>query len=103
LNYPVTSCIEWLSQATVDGVAERSFLLNRRSGPVPGVMWSPQILSRPPAVLLGHGGSSHKRSDRQLRMGRWLASTAGLAVVAIDGHYHGDRLPSPLPLPPTSS
>jgi dienelactone hydrolase len=97
LDHQVATRLKWLGQTVCDGVAERSFLLNRRLSAVPGVLWSPETSARPPAVLLGHGGSGHKRSDRHLRMGRWLASTAGLAVVAIDGPWHGDRVASPLP------
>lgn len=66
---------------------------------MPGVLWSPETTAPPATVLLLHGGSGHKRSERQLRMGRWLASTAGLAVIAIDGPYHGDRMPAPVAPP----
>ncbi len=76
-------------------MVERSFVLSRHSGAVPGVVWSSRTPAASPAVLLCHGGSGHKRSARHIRMGRWLASTAGLSVVAIDGPYHGDRIPSP--------
>jgi hypothetical protein len=51
--------------------------------------------SHEPPSLLFHGGSGHKRTDRHLRMGRWLAS-AGLAVIAIDGPYHGSRVSAPM-------
>jgi dienelactone hydrolase len=93
------SHIEWLGEQNGSGYAERSFRLHRGTGQtpgVPGVLWAPRVAARPPAVLLFHGGSSHKRSERQLRMGRWFASTAGLAAIAIDGPYHGDRVPAPL-------
>ena len=70
-------------------------MLRRSSGPVPGVLWSPRDGTPRASVLLFHGGSGHKRAERQLRMGRWLAS-AGLAVIAIDGPYHGERVPGPL-------
>jgi dienelactone hydrolase len=90
------SGVEWIGEETSAGCVERSFLLRRRSGTVPGVLWSPEAPAGPPAVLLFHGGSGHKRSERHLRMGRWLASTAGLAVIAVDGPYHGDRVPAPM-------
>jgi dienelactone hydrolase len=89
------SRVEWLGEATSAGFLERSFLLRRRSGTVPGVLWSTGTVAEPPAVLLFHGGSGHKRSERHLRMGPWLAS-AGFAVIAVDGPYHGDRVASPM-------
>jgi fermentation-respiration switch protein FrsA (DUF1100 family) len=35
------SHLEWFKEETSAGCVERSFLLRRRSGTVPGVMWSP--------------------------------------------------------------
>jgi pimeloyl-ACP methyl ester carboxylesterase len=93
------SRIEWTGDKIKTGCVERSFVLSRFSGTVPGVLWSPQAKSPKATVLLFHGGSGHKRSERQLRMGQWLSSTANLAVVALDGPYHGDRVSAPMAAP----
>jgi dienelactone hydrolase len=90
--------VEWLGEEASAGCTERSFML-RRPVPVPGVLWTPPATVPRATVLLFHGGSGHKRSERHLQMGRWLASTSGLAVIAIDGPYHGDRVPAPMAPP----
>jgi dienelactone hydrolase len=87
--------VEWLGEETGGGCREGSFLLHRLSEPVPGVLWSPGDRVPQATVLLFHGGSGHKRTERHLRMGRSLAA-ASLAVIAIDGPYHGDRVPAPM-------
>jgi poly(3-hydroxybutyrate) depolymerase len=74
------SHVEWLGEEASVGCTERSFML-RRSVPVPGVLPSPQATVPQATVLLFHGGSGHKRSERHLQRGRRLASTSGLAVV----------------------
>jgi dienelactone hydrolase len=90
-----TGRLEWLGEETSAGCIERSFLIRRPLGPVPGVLWSPRAKVPRGTALLFHGGSGNKRSERHLRMGRRLAS-AGLAVIAIDGPYHGDRAAAPM-------
>jgi dienelactone hydrolase len=89
--------LRWIEPVTERGVTERRFHLVRDVGVVPGILWLPARPERPlPLVLMGHGGSGHKRSDRQLRLGRWFAGVSQVAAVAIDGPYHGDRVAEPV-------
>ena len=93
----MTSGLDWGAETITGDVVERSFLLRRPAQPaVPGVVWLPAGSSDGPLVLLCHGGSGHKRTERHVRMAHWLVSRAGLCCAAIDGPQHGDRVPAPL-------
>ncbi len=85
--------LHWIGEPVTDrGVTERRFNLVRESGIVPGILWLPAGLHYPhPLVLLGHGGSGHKRAARQLGLGRTFAGKWDAAAVAIDGPFHGER------------
>lgn len=86
--------LRWVGEPVTElGVTERRFHLVRDVGVVPGILWLPARPERPvPLVLMGHGGSGHKRADRQLGLGRWFAGYSQIAAAAIDGPYHGDRV-----------
>src|SRR5690242_2677802 len=80
--------VQFTTQATSDGVAERDFTV----GEVPGVLWSP--VSGPghaPLVLMGHGGGLHKKTPALRSRARDTVTTWGFTVVAIDAPGHGDR------------
>ncbi len=74
----------------VANLLERSFVLDEAGRAVPGVAWSPATGVANRLVLLGHGGTLHKKAEyiRLLAMG--LAGY-GIASMAIDGPGHGER------------
>ena len=92
------TALQWMGEPISEGgVTERRFNLERESGMVPGILWTPTQHDRPvPLILLGHGGSGHKRADRQLMLGRRFAGVSQMAAAAIDGPFHGDRVVEPL-------
>lgn len=75
--------------------AEREFRLSVEGRTVPVALWSPPIVPgapdlRRPLVLVGHGGTGHKRSALVLdAVERFLPH--GVHVAAIDGPVHGSR------------
>ena len=77
---------------TNKGVTERDFSVTCQERIVPGVLWTPEDRSEPtPLVLIGHGGSGHKREDHLVVLARRFVRHNGIAAVTIDGPFHGDR------------
>src|SRR3954463_1866883 len=85
--------MDFVGEATVShGVVERRFDVKGDHEVVPGIVWTPESQSGPrPLVLVGHGGSGHKRMPYVLSLARRLVRHAGYTVAAIDGPGHGDR------------
>ena len=85
----------WTEDAVrVGGVCERGCAIERDGHIIPGVVWYPATSSGPrPLVLMGHGGSGHKRNERMVMLGRLCAGDYGWYAAAIDGPVHGGRGP----------
>jgi dienelactone hydrolase len=77
------------------GIAERTFSCAIEDRTVPVTVWLPMSQKRCPLVLVGHGGSGHKRSEFVLDVVGPLVREHGMAVAAIDGPVHGDRRATP--------
>lgn len=86
--------MEWVGgPETSHGVTERRFDVRVDDDRVPGIVWTPEKATAPrPLVLLGHGGSQHKRAPNILALARRIVRHLGFAAAAIDGPMHGDRI-----------
>ena len=73
-------------------MVERLFELEVAGDTVPGVVWTPEGATGPrPLVLMGHGGSQHKKVDTIVARARTYTTRLGYAVAAIDAPSHGER------------
>jgi len=85
-----------IGETTSPGVLEREFRLQVQGRNVPGVVWLPEgEAGERPLVLVGHGGTAHKRADFVLDIVGALVRDHRIVVAAIDGPVHGDRREAP--------
>jgi pimeloyl-ACP methyl ester carboxylesterase len=78
---------------TDGGVTRRSFELSVAGERVPAVIWAPEGARGPrPLVLMGHGGSQHKKIGSLRTRAEQYARRFGYATLAIDAPGHGDRV-----------
>jgi len=76
-----------------NGVTERLFELTVNGERVPAVIWSPEgATGERPLILMGHGGSQHKKIGTLAARARQYAQRLGYATLAIDAPDHGDRI-----------
>jgi dienelactone hydrolase len=75
------------------GVVETSFVFEHDGEQVPGILWRPQESDgATPLLLLGHGGTQHKRTPNILGLARRFVRHLGVSAVALDAPGHGDRI-----------
>ena len=80
-------------ERTEDGVTRRSFTVSSGGEAIPAVIWAPEGAKGPrPLVLMGHGGSQHKKTPGVTARARHFAQKFGYATLAIDAPGHGDRI-----------
>jgi len=93
--------IAWTDLPPDTGTAiTRDFRLTHAGGTVPGALWLPASGTPKALLLVGHGGSRHKRAPTTLTFIAEAVERRGFAVAAIDGPVHGarrgaDRSPDP--------
>ncbi|MGI0012862.1 MAG: alpha/beta hydrolase [Nitrososphaera sp.] len=87
--------MQFTSELVTDDVVERLFNLSVNGERIPGVIWTLSDSSEShPLVLIGHGGSQHKKFASLVSRVHKYVRDFGFAVVAIDAPGHGERTPS---------
>jgi pimeloyl-ACP methyl ester carboxylesterase len=88
--------MEIISEKMERGVVEQRFDMLVGAETVPGIRWSPEAAdARRPTILIGHGGTQHKRVPNVLGLARRLVRHLGYSAVALDAPGHGDRITDP--------
>src|ERR1700733_9707686 len=85
--------MEFTDERSAEGVTRRSFTLTVAGQTVPAAIWAPQGAKGPrPLVLMGHGGSQHKKTPGIRTRAAQYAQRLGYATLAIDAPGHGERI-----------
>jgi dienelactone hydrolase len=87
--------MQFTSELVTDGLVERTFNLKVNNDSIPGVIWTPENPSKNhPILLMGHGGSQHKKFVGVISRAHRYVKNLGFVVAAIDAPGHGERTPS---------
>jgi pimeloyl-ACP methyl ester carboxylesterase len=94
------AAMEILSENRAKGVVEQRFDLKVGTEVVPGIRWLPDGPASTdsgarPTILIGHGGTQHKRVPNVLGLARRFVRHLGYGAVALDAPGHGDRVTDP--------
>ena len=85
--------MQFSQETTSKGVTERLFDLTVGGERIPGVVWAPEGAKGPrPLVLMGHGGTQHKKVENLMALAGQYARRLGYAVAALDAPGHGERV-----------
>lgn len=85
--------MKFTKEKTVDSVVQRDFVIDCNGETVPCVIWAPKgAISTRPLMLMGHGGSQHKKTVGIRTRAIHYADKHGWATLAIDAPGHGDRV-----------
>jgi dienelactone hydrolase len=88
--------MEIRSEQAEQGVVEQRFDLHVDEETVPGIRWFPEgAAGIRPTILIGHGGTQHKRVPNVLGLARRFVRHLGYAAVALDAPGHGERIRDP--------
>lgn len=85
-----------IDTTTEKGVTESRVDFATDDDLIPGIVWQPESVDAPcPVVLIGHGGTQHKRVPNVLAMARRIVRRLGYVAVAVDAPAHGERITDP--------
>lgn len=85
--------MQFTKEKDIDGVMQRDFSVEADGQSVPCVLWAPADARGPRnLIVMGHGGSQHKKTENIRVRALDYARRLGWATVVADAPDHGDRI-----------